>query len=67
MKIINRIDGSSYESGEDFQCPRCKEKDDIKVDEVPQDSRLYRDGIRFMVDCRTCWYFGSSDGKYVVR
>ena len=70
MKIVNRIvDGSvsAYESEEDFQCPRCKEEDDIKVEEVPKDGLLYKHGIRFMIDCRACWYFGSSDGKHVVR
>lgn len=67
MRTVIRLDGSVYESENDFKCPRCGEGGDIKVDEVPPDSPLYRDGIRFMIDCRTCWYFGSSDGKLVVR
>jgi predicted RNA-binding Zn-ribbon protein involved in translation (DUF1610 family) len=67
MKTVIREDSSVYESAVNFKCPQCGEEEDIKVDEISQLGPLYRDGIRFMVDCRSCWYFGSSDGKLVAR
>lgn len=67
MKTVIREDNSVYESTENFKCPQCGEEDDINVNEISQPGPSYRDGIRFMIDCRSCWYFGSSDGKLMVR
>jgi C4-type Zn-finger protein len=67
MKIVVRPDGSTYESETDFKCPNCKETEDLKVLKVPENSPLYRDGIRFIIDCRSCSFFGSPDGKYMPQ
>ena len=67
MRIVVRNDGSTYESETDFECPRCHETEDLKVLEVPQNSPLYRDGIRFIIDCRSCSFFGSKDGKQMPQ
>ncbi len=71
MRTVIRLEeggiSSTYEADRDFKCPRCGEDLDIKVEEVPQDSPLYKNGIRFMIDCRQCWYFGSPDMKFVER
>jgi C4-type Zn-finger protein len=67
MKIVIGKDGSTYESETDFKCPRCKETEDLKVLEVPQSSPLYSDGNRFIIDCRSCSFFGSPDGKHMPQ
>jgi predicted RNA-binding Zn-ribbon protein involved in translation (DUF1610 family) len=67
MRTVIKPDGSTYESEKDFECPRCGEKEDVRISEVPQSSPLYRDGIRFIIDCRSCSFFGSPDGKHMPQ
>jgi len=70
MKIVVKAVGKAlmaYTSETDFTCPRCCERIELNVTEVPESSTLYKEGIRFTLDCRRCWYFGSPEGKMIEQ